>query len=403
MVIYMNIAIFTEVTEPVVSGISSYTEVLRRGLENLGHKVLIVTSSIHTKKTYRKSGVVRCPAKKSGNKYGHECISISDDYVEKTLARFGTDIIHIQTDTKIGYMGLLMADRLRCPVVFTIHDYYMDRYASEKSQLVWRIRTWFEKRHFCDMLDNAQIITSSNKRAAYFIRSAERKRKVWLIPSATDRSVFDYRNASPEAIAKMRQKLHVPEDAVVAVFAGDLSIEKNLEFFLAAFSKYLKRKDNIHLLIVGSGSELEHLKKITSRFHLNDRVHFTGSVAHRIMPAIYSSCDIYVCSSDDSLMSMSFVEAMSCGLPILVKEDKEKYVYNMIKEGVNGFVYKDGEGFAGYLKKMAEFDDATKQQLKLIVRKSMKNTDANYMAKCTVQAYEQAIKIFQASEEESEE
>ncbi len=396
----MNIAIFTEVIEPIVSGVSSYTAVLRKGLENLGHKVLIVTSSLYAKESHKKMGIIRCPAKKAKNKYGHECINISDSYVEKRLTDFKPDVVHIQTDTKIGYMGLLMADRLCCPVVFTIHDYYMDRYAYEKSQMVWRIKTWFEKKHFCDMIDNAHIITSSNKRASYFVHSAERNRKVWLIPSATDRSVFDYNNVSPENIAQMRQKLHVPEDAVIAVFAGDLSVEKNLEFFLVAFSKYIKQKDNIHLLIVGRGSELDHLRRIAAKFRIGDRVHFTGGVVHNIMPAIYSSCDIYVCSSEDSLMSMSFVEAMSCGLPVLIKEDKEKYVYNMIKDGVNGFVYKDGESFAKYLKKLAGFDESTKQQLKLIVRRSMKNNDVNYMARCTVQAYEQAIKIFSAIEEE---
>ena len=390
----MKIAIFTEVMEPYVCGISSYVEVLRSGLISLGHKVIVITSSLHTQKSVIKGGVIRCAAVKCGNKYGYECKNINDKLVGKILDSFRPDVIHIQTDTKIGYMGLAFADRLRCPVVFSVHDYYLDRFAASRSQLVWKIKTHFEKKHFRDMIDNAQIIASSNKRASSFVREAGRSRKVWLIPSATDRSVFDYRNASEQAVAKMRRRLKLPGNAVVAVFAGDLSVDKNLEFVLGAFARHIKKSDRVHFLIVGEGTELSHLKALSERLHLSDRVHFTGKIAHSIMPAVFSSCDIYVCSSDDALLSMSFVEAMSCGLPVLVKEDEEQYVYNMIKEGVNGFVYSDEESFAKYLKTLSTFNEFKKSELRRIVRGSMRNTDADYMAKCTVRAYEQAIKAF---------
>ncbi len=392
--IIMNVAIFTEVLAPYVCGISSYVAVLRKGLEALGHRVIIVTSSLHTEQSVFKDGVVRCPAKKSLNKYGYECRNINDKYVIKFLTKFNPDVIHIQTDTKIGYMALSIADKLRCPVVFSVHDYYLDRFASDSSVLTWRLKTFFEKKHFCDMIDNSNIIASSNKRAASFVRAAGRNRKVRLIPSATDRSVFNYNNSNDDAVRKMRKKLRLPQNAVVAVFAGDLSVDKNIEFVLSAFARHIKKTDNIHLLIVGDGTELEHLRDMSKRFKISDRVHFTGMVAHSLMPAIYSACDIYVCSSDDALMSMSFVEAMACGLPVLVKEDKEKFAYNMIKDGVNGFVCRNEAGFAKYLKKLSAFRPQEKRQMRSIVRRSGRDADAEYMARCTVKVYEQAMKAF---------
>lgn len=390
----MKIAIFTEVAEPYVCGISSYVEVLRRGLEELGHRVVIITSSLHTKKTFYKDRVIRCAAKKCKNKYGFQCRTVQDKYVIRFLTRYKPDIIHIHTDTKIGYMGLEMADRLRCPVVFSVHDYFMDRFAAENSKLIWRMKTIIEKKHFCDMIDNAHLITSSNKRASYFVRAAERKRKVWLIPSATDRSVFDYHLTNESATGKLREKLGLPLDAVTAIFAGELSVDKNLEFVLKSFAKYLGKNDRIHFLVVGDGTELLHLKRMCTRLKLDGRVHFTGQVAHSIMPAFYAACDIYVCSSDDGLMSMSFVEAMSCGLPVLVKEDKEKLVYNMIKDGGNGFVYSDEKSFADYLKKLTRFTPDERDKLRRSVRASMRDKDAVNMAGCMVKAYEQAIKAF---------
>lgn len=395
----MRIAIFTEVTEPYVSGISSYVDVLKKGLESEGHKVLIVTSSLHTEQAVVKRGVIRCPARKSVNKYGYECKDINDKHVYKFLQKFRPEVVHIQTDTKIGYMGLTMADRLRCPVVFTVHDYFLDRFAASKSVIVWKIKTFFEKRHFCDMIDNSQVITSSNKRASLFIRAAGRKRKVLLVPMATDQKRFDYRKSTPTAIKKMRTRFGIPENAVVAVFAGDLSVEKNLEFVLTAFAKHTRGRDNIHFLIVGGGTEAAYLKTHCAKLHVTDRVHFTGAVAHSIMPDIFSASDMYVCSSDDGLMSMSFVEAMACGLPVLVKEDQEKYVYNMVRDGVNGFIYKDEETFVKYLKTVSVFSDEKKSRMKKIVRHSQKNTTAEYMARCMIKAYQQAIAAFDADNE----
>ena len=127
----MKIAIFTEVLEPYVCGISSYVEVLRSGLISLGHKVIVITSSLHTQKSVIKGGVIRCAAVKCGNKYGYECKNINDKLVGKILDSFRPDVIHIQTDTKIGYMGLAFADRLRCPVVFSVHDYIHEQQCIE--------------------------------------------------------------------------------------------------------------------------------------------------------------------------------------------------------------------------------------------------------------------------------
>ena len=395
----MQIAIFTEVMSPYVSGISSYVEVLRKGLTELGHGVVIVTSSVHVTKTVMKKGVIRCPAKKSPNKYGYECKDVRDESVMRLLQEFRPDIVHIQTDTRIGYLGLHAADRFRCPVVFTVHDYYLDRFASDRSKLVWQFKTYFEKKHFCDMLDNAEIITSSNSRASEFVKDAGRERTVILIPNGTDKSRFDYRKSGEEAVSKIRKSMGLPKNALVAVFAGDLSVDKNLEFVLSAFSSKLSPTDPIHLLIVGGGTELEHLKSLSKKLKISDRVHFAGVVAHSIMPQIYSACDVYVCSSEDGLMSMSFVEAMACGLPVLVRENEDRHISSMIDHGVNGFIYRSRIDFAKYLRDVEALPADKKAKMRFIVRNSMKRTDALNMARSTENAYLQAQKAFRLSTE----
>lgn len=395
----MRVAIFSEVLTPYISGISSHIEFLRKGLENLGHQVLVVTSSLYAEQpVFKRSknirgGTIRCPAKIANNKYGYECKNINDKQTIDFICSFKPDVIHIHTDTKIGYLGLLVADKLGCSVVFTIHDYYADRFAGDSSNISWKIKTYFEKKHFCDMIDNSNAVISSNRRAVNFIDETGRKKNVILIPEAADMKFFDYRKSNDNSVEKIRKKINIPQSATIAVFAGDLSIEKNLEFVLNAFSKRIKKENNIRLLIVGDGTETSYLKGLCRKMKISDIVVFLGAISHVRMPEIYSACDIYVCSSDDALMSVSFMEAMSCGLPVLVKEDKEKYVYNMIKDGINGFVYKNIDDFVNILKTTAQLSPYKKNKLKQLVRESLNNKDAIYMAKCVEKVYNQVIKI----------
>ncbi len=385
----MRILIFTEVFSPDVCGVSSYVDVLKKGLENLSHTVLIVTSSTNVKKAYYDKGVIICPAKKVNNKYGHECKKTDDPNVLKFLCNFKPDVVHIHTDTKIGYMGLEVGDIAKAEIVYTIHDYYLDRFANE-NKFLWMIKTIFEKRHFIDMLDTADVVTSSCIRADIFIKRAKRKNKIHIVPCGVDNKLFDYRKFDKRNIKNIREKYHLSNTSTVAVFAGNLSVEKNIEFALSSFSKYIKKEDNIQFLIVGDGTETEYLKNICQRLDINNMVSFAGTVLNTDMPEIYSACDIYVCSYDDGLMSMSFGEAMSCGLPVLIKEDKEKIAYEMIQDGVNGFVYKNEEEFANYLKMFSSLEPKKVNHIKSIVRNTISTDSCTEMAKTYLNIYENA-------------
>ena len=394
----MRILIFSEIFPPYVSGVASYVDVLKKELTALSHEVLVVTASPNIKEVFysQMEYNIYCPAKKTDNKYGFECKDIKNPNLIALLSDFKPDVVHIHTDTKIGYLGLTVADKCSVPVVFTIHDYFMDRYAANSSRMIWNLKTIREKRHFCDMLDNADVVTSSCSRAAIFVQKADRRRRILVVHSHTDTDKFDYHNTSPAAVKKMREKLGLSTNGTVALFAGKLTIEKNLEFVLTAFAKYISPADNIQLLLVGDGTETDYLHRLCRTLKIDDRVFFTGAVANSIMPSIYSSCDIYVCSSEDSMMSMSFVEAMSCGLPVLVKEDKEKIVHKTIINGTNGFVYTKKAEFAQYLKRMSELSEEQRLRIREGVRRSLIAMEEDNMAQQYLKVYHIAIKKYRS-------
>ena len=95
-------------------------------------------------------------------------------------------------------------------------------------------------------------------------------------------------------------------------------------------------------------------------------------------------------------MSMSFVEAMSCGLPVLVKEDKEKIVHKTIINGTNGFVYTKKAEFAQYLKRMSELSEEQRLRIREGVRRSLIAMEEDNMAQQYLKVYHIAIKKYRS-------
>ena len=70
------------------------------------------------------------------------------------------------------------------------------------------------------------------------------------------------------------------------------------------------------LIVVGEGSEREHLQYLSQELHLRN-VEFTGSIKPDKMPAYYDRADVYLNSPSIDNMPNSVIEAFACGLPVV--------------------------------------------------------------------------------------
>jgi glycosyltransferase involved in cell wall biosynthesis len=73
---------------------------------------------------------------------------------------------------------------------------------------------------------------------------------------------------------------------------------------------------DVQLSIVGEGKQREPLEKLAGILKVRERVHFTGSTEEVL--TYYQSALIFVLPSLSEGMSSSLLEAMSCGLPVVV-------------------------------------------------------------------------------------
>lgn len=102
------------------------------------------------------------------------------------------------------------------------------------------------------------------------------------------------------------------------VFLSNRNFETHYQVsnILRAFQIIQNKIPDAKLLIAGFGSEETKLKNLAKDLDLKN-TKFLGRIGQNEMPEIYDKADIYLNSSIVDNMPLSFIEAFSCGLPIV--------------------------------------------------------------------------------------
>ncbi len=103
-----------------------------------------------------------------------------------------------------------------------------------------------------------------------------------------------------------------------AISVGRLSAEKDYEMLLLATALVVKERPDFQLTLVGDGRERGALAQLTQAFNLTDNVTFTGERSD--IPELLAEHGFYICSSKTEGISLTILEAMAVGLPVLATD-----------------------------------------------------------------------------------
>ena len=87
----------------------------------------------------------------------------------------------------------------------------------------------------------------------------------------------------------------------------------------------------------------------------------------------YAIGDIFLSASTFEVHSMSYLEALSCGLPLVCREDKS--IEGVIFHGENGFIYRTEREFIKYVSKLLDDPELRKKMSENAVRTAAEFTD----------------------------
>jgi len=168
---------------------------------------------------------------------------------------------------------------------------------------------------------------------------------------------------------------------MIACFVGRLGREKSVDVILDNWAQCITKEDKIHLIVIGDGPCKEELEEQARVLGISEMITFAGAVQHDELPPYLASCDVYITASLSDTNSISMLEGMATGLPVLQRLDPLNA--DQVREGENGFVFDDAASMAEKLRevknKSPEELDILKRSVIASVKRSGAEDLANYM------------------------
>ncbi len=367
----MRIGLFTDAYYPIVSGVSISLRVLATELRKLGHEVYIITNCHENAEdeefVVRQAGYT-LPMK------GMKEYKVSKVTCKKVRA-IGTlnlDLVHCHTEFTMGRLGRRVAKKYHLPIVHTYHTMYEDYVHFITKTLVKPLRLvskWYSK-SFANSSDEVIFPTIKVKRT--FDRYGFDKDS-HIIPTGIYLDKFRRINYKKEDLLELRRSLGFNDDDFVMLFLGRMSREKSILDLVREFAKI--DNQNVKLLLAGGGPDVELFEKLASELGILDRVKFTGMIPPTEVGKYYHISDLFVNFSITETQGLTYIEALACGLPLLVKYDDN--LEGVIKQAINGYSFTDNSEFVTLFERIYNnpviFNEITTNATKDIERFSAEN------------------------------
>ncbi len=222
----------------------------------------------------------------------------------KILKGSKIDIIHSHNGCSL-YAA--MAGKV-CGIQGIIHTDH-GRLVPDRKTAIW------EDRIASLMMD--RFVSVSNQLTEYLTKTVKVNEKILCtIVNGIDTDRFV--PIAHEKREEKRVKLNLNVNARIIGTVCRLDPIKNLKLLIDSVPVILQKIPDCQVVIVGDGPDEKNLRDQASRLNLNSKVIFTGRVTdiEKVMPIF----DLYVNTSVSEGTSMTILEAMSCGLPVIASD-----------------------------------------------------------------------------------
>ncbi|MDY4491343.1 MAG: glycosyltransferase family 4 protein [Candidatus Faecousia sp.] len=261
--------------------------------------------------------------------------------VKRIIREGGYDIIHCHTPVgaAVARLAARKARKNGSKVIYTAHGFHFYKGAPWLNWLVYFPVEWL-------LSPLTDVLITINREDYDRAKRLLRAKKVVYIPGVgIDVSRFRGNGAQGAAL---RRELGIPDEAAVLLSVGDLNKNKNHRAVLEALAGLEDR--NLYYVVCGRGPLKEELEAFAREKGLGDRVRFMGY--RNDIPAFYAMADVFVFPSFREGLSVSVMEAMASGLPIVCSRIRGNT--DMVEEGVNGYLMEPGDpdSIAGALRRL---------------------------------------------------
>ncbi|MFQ5950759.1 MAG: glycosyltransferase family 4 protein [Candidatus Geothermarchaeales archaeon] len=276
---------------------------------------------------------------------GYRLTTMSVRRLRHVLDKEGIDVYHVHDPFSLGAAGLYQARRRQKPIVGTYNTHFVeyiphfgpgnlrkrfgpligDGVSEVAKRGVWRLlRTFYRRCH---------VVTVPTREIADILRRRGFLR-LTVIPNGIALPEPRRIGLATAGVRKMLTSLmKTDSETTVFLYLGRVSLEKRVDVLLRAFSLL---DDKAFLVVAGSGPQLLEYRRLASSLGLKN-VRFTGTVPDELVRPLYLASDVFASASDTETFGLTFLEAMSCGLPLIGASQGGPV--ELIEDGENGLLF----------------------------------------------------------------
>lgn len=174
-----------------------------------------------------------------------------------------------------------------------------------------------------------------------FIGTRGTRSRNWLIEKGFERdkvfiahNVFDFNQFAPRARGVKKYDM---------IYVGVLRYYKRIDLLIDIVYKLVVERGlkDIQLAIVGEGRLEGKLRKKTAELKMDDHIHFLPSGDAVYVCNLLNQSKMFVMTSQGEGLPVAMIEAMSCGLPVVIFDDAD--IADLVRHGKNGLLIKRGD------------------------------------------------------------
>jgi len=252
------------------------------------------------------------------------------------------DILHAHSPVLNAIPALRVGKRLGLPVVYEVRAFWEDAAVDHGTTTEGSLRYRLTRRLETHALQRADhVFTICNGLRNDIVARGVPAEKVTVIANGVDIESFAV-GGEPNLALKERLGL---QGATVIGFIGSFYAYEGLDLLLDALPQILRGRPEVRVLLVGGGPQEANLKAQAVAAGLQDRVIFTGRVAHAEVQRYYELIDVLAYPRlpirlTELVTPLKPLEAMAQGR-MFVASDVGGH-RELVRHGETGFLFSAG-------------------------------------------------------------
>ncbi|MDR1265247.1 MAG: glycosyltransferase family 1 protein [Propionibacteriaceae bacterium] len=326
----MRVAIVAESFLPQVNGVTNSVLRVAEHLRDGGHEAIIVAPDDHDVPSAYAGFDVVTVAAVSFPLYNDVKIGLTPSFVlERLLADWAPDVVHLAAPFAIGHNGLLAAARLSLPTV-AIYQTDIPSYTSRYGFGFLEPMAWAKIRD----MHNLATLTLAPSRYARDQLMAHGIPRVAVWGRGVDTARFNPAKRDPRLHARW-----APQGETVVGYMGRLAPEKQVSDLTV-----LADLPGVRLVVVGDGPSR---KALTAQL---PQARFTGRLEGEDLTRAIATMDVFVHPGELETFGQAVQEALASGLPVVAPARGGPI--DLVRPGRTGYLYPPGQ--LGQLRRQVE-------------------------------------------------